>query len=100
MPGRRLNGQQQNAMFTMRHRASADLRALASSHVSEAEMEDLVADGYVKIMNTGSGGGRRSWALTARSTTRRVRDSISIWAWKFSGVTARSQGSAPSSATL
>lgn len=66
MAGRRINGQQRNAMFTMRHRTSSDLRALASSGVSEAEMEDLVADGYVSIVNTGSSSGRRSWALTAK----------------------------------
>jgi len=66
MAGRKLNGQQQNAMFTMRHRASTDLRALSSSGVSEAEMEDLVDDGYAKIVNSGSGSGRRSWALTSK----------------------------------
>jgi hypothetical protein len=66
MAGRKLNGQQQNAMFTMRHRASTDLRALGSSNVSEAEMEDLVDDGYVKVVNTGADSGRRSWALTSK----------------------------------
>lgn len=65
MAGRKLNGQQQNALFTMRHRASADLRALGSSGVSEAEMEDLVSDGYAKVVNAGAKG-RRSWALTAQ----------------------------------
>lgn len=68
MAGRKLNAQQRNAMFTMRHRASADLRALGSSGVSEAEMEDLVDDGYVKIVTTGAErrGGRRTWALTRK----------------------------------
>ena len=66
MSGRRLNGQQRNAMFTMRHRASADLRALASSGVSEAEMEDLVDDGYVQVVNTGRDKGHRSWRLTGK----------------------------------
>lgn len=66
MSGRRLNGQQRNAMFTMRHRASADLRALASSGVSEAEMEDLVSDGYAKVVNSGTVKGRRTWALTGK----------------------------------
>lgn len=66
MSGRKLNGQQQNAMFTMRHRVSVDLRALASSGVSEAEMEDLVDDGYVKVVSTGTVKGRRTWALTGK----------------------------------
>ena len=66
MAGRKLNAQQQKAMFTMRHRASADLRALGSSGVSEAEMEDLVADGYARVVNMGSDSGRRSWALTGK----------------------------------
>lgn len=63
MAGRKLNGQQRNAMFTMRHRSSADLRALASSGVSEAEMEDLASDGYVTVSMRG---GHRSWSLTAK----------------------------------
>ena len=66
MAGRKINGQQRNAMFTMRHRDSADLRALSSSGVSEAEMEDLVSDGYVKVVNSGTVKGRRSWALTSK----------------------------------
>lgn len=69
MAGRKLNAQQRRAMFTMRHRASADLRALASSNVSEAEMEDLVSEGYAKIVNTGSSSGRRSWALTRKGNS-------------------------------
>jgi hypothetical protein len=69
MAGRKLNAQQRNAMFTMRHRASADLRALGSSGVSEAEMEDLVSDGYASIVNTGSTSGHRSWRLTGKGRT-------------------------------
>ena len=66
MSGRKLNGQQRNAMFTMRHRSSADLRALKDTGVSEAEMEDLVDDGYALIVSSGAGRGRRSWALSAK----------------------------------
>jgi predicted transcriptional regulator len=64
MSGRKLNGQQRNAMFTMRHRAHADLRALSSSGVSEAEMEDLVDDGYA--VHGPMIGTRRSYKLTRK----------------------------------
>lgn len=62
MSGRRLNGQQQNAMFTMRHRHRTDLRALASSGVTEAEMDDLVKDGYVEVSDRK----HLAWRLTTK----------------------------------
>lgn len=66
MSGRKLNGQQRNAMFTLSGRVSGDLRALASSGVTEAEMEDLVDDGYVSITSVGH---RRAWKLTRKGET-------------------------------
>lgn len=63
MAGRKLNGQQRNAMFMMRHRRASDLRALASSGVSEAELEDLADDGYVTVSRRHE---HRSWSLTAK----------------------------------
>lgn len=66
MSGRKLNAQQRAAMFTLRHRNSGDLRALKDTGVGEAEMEDLVNDGYVFIANTGSRSGRMAWGLTAK----------------------------------
>jgi len=69
MSGRKLNAQQRNALYTLRHRDSGDLRALKDTDVSEAEMEDLVSDGYASIANTGAGSGRRSWRLTAKGRT-------------------------------
>jgi hypothetical protein len=66
--GRKLNAQQRNAMFTMRHRNWTDLRALGSSGVGEAEMEDLVDAGYATVTGRGPSG-NRAWRLTGKGNT-------------------------------
>jgi hypothetical protein len=63
--GSSLNKQQRDAMFLMRHRTSADLRALSSSNVSEAELEDLIDAGYVALVS-GSSSHRRQYRLSRK----------------------------------
>lgn len=67
MSGRKLNGQQRQAMFYIRHRRTTAMRDFKRQglSVSEAELEDLVDDGYLTVVGRGSSS-NREWQLTAK----------------------------------
>lgn len=65
MAGRKLNAQQRAAMFSMRNRRGTGVRDFPRLHISasEAELADLVSDGYLTVTTQG---GHTVWVLTAK----------------------------------
>lgn len=61
-----MNHEQRKALFTMRHRTRTDMRTLADTGVTEAEVKNLIKNGYVQESFSNR---HRYWSLTRKGET-------------------------------
>jgi predicted transcriptional regulator len=61
-----VRGAKANVLMFMRHRRSTAMRDLrGQSNITEAEMEDLVDEGYLTVTTRGASG-NRTWVITRK----------------------------------